>query len=63
VAQETWALNIAAFTGASAGGKLNAAGGAADPLTNTLEGYADGTAGAKIRNLPLIGKMVALLGK
>ena len=45
------------------GAKINAAGGAADPLANSLDGYADGTAGAKIRSLPGIGKLLALLGK
>lgn len=38
-------------TAGSAGAALSAAGGAADPLANTLDGYASGTGGAALKRI------------
>lgn len=42
VAQETWALNTSAFSGQSAGAKLNAAGSAGDPWASLISGMTAG---------------------
>lgn len=51
VAQETWALNTAAFSGQSAGAKLNAAGSAGDPWSSMIAGMTAGEMLSLIRTL------------
>jgi hypothetical protein len=62
IAAAVWSALAAQFNTAGTMGKaVNAAGTAGDPWTAILDGYAAGTAGAKLTALPSAGKLLALL--
>ena len=59
ISSAVWEYIIGA---SSAGDLLQGAGAAGDPWIADLSGYGSGTAGAQVRSLPNLGKIMALVG-